>query len=69
MDELGRELHAEGQSLNWLKWPINSDILNWWSLVRWQYDGQTVYGNDRTSCLPGTTAAIGGDCLPRTPGC
>jgi hypothetical protein len=47
VDELGRELHAEGQSLNWLKWPINSDILNWWSLVRWQYDGQTVYGNDQ----------------------
>lgn len=47
VDELGRELHAVGKTLNWLKWPINSDILNWWSLVRWEYDGQVVYGNDQ----------------------
>jgi len=46
-DELGRELHAYGTTLNWLKWPINSDILNWWSLVKWEYDGQVVYGNDQ----------------------
>jgi hypothetical protein len=47
VDELGRELNAVGTSLNWLKWPINSDILNWWSLVKWEYDGQVVYGNDQ----------------------
>jgi hypothetical protein len=47
VDELGRELHAVGQTMNWLKWPINSDILNWWSLVKWEYDGQVVYGNDQ----------------------
>jgi hypothetical protein len=47
LDELGRELHAVGQTMNWLKWPINSDILNWWSLVKWEYDGQVVYGNDQ----------------------
>jgi len=46
-DELGRELHAEGEGLNWLKWPINSDILNWWSLVKWEYDGQVAYGTDQ----------------------
>ncbi len=47
VDELGRELHAIGTGLNWLKWPVNSDILNWWSLVRWEYDGQVVYGEDQ----------------------
>lgn len=47
VDEYGRELHADGQSLNWLKWPHNSDILNWWSLVRWEYDGQVAYGEDQ----------------------
>jgi hypothetical protein len=47
VDELGRELHAEGKSLNWLKWPVNSDILVWWSLVRWEYDGKVVYGEDQ----------------------
>ena len=47
VDELGRELHAVGKGINWLKWPINSDILNWWSLVRWEYDGQVVYGEDQ----------------------
>lgn len=47
VDELGRELHAEGQVMNWLKWPINSDIINWWSLVKWEYDGQVVYGEDQ----------------------
>lgn len=47
VDELGRELHAVGQTMNWLKWPINSDILNWWSLVRWEYDGQVAYGEDQ----------------------
>ena len=46
VDELGRELHAVGQSMNWLKWPLNSDIINWWSMVRWEYDGQVVYGED-----------------------
>lgn len=47
VDELGRELHAVGTGLNWLKWPINSDIVNWWSLVRWEYDGRVVYGEDQ----------------------
>jgi hypothetical protein len=47
IDDLGRELHAVGKSLNWLKWPVNSDILVWWSLVRWEYDGQVVYGEDQ----------------------
>jgi hypothetical protein len=47
VDELGRELHAEGETLNWLKWPINSDILNWWSLVKWEFDGQVAYGEDQ----------------------
>ena len=47
VDELGRELHAKGQTMNWLKWPINSDIINWWSMVRWEYDGQVVYGEDQ----------------------
>lgn len=47
VDELGRELRAHGEGVNWLKWPVNSDILNWWSLVRWEYDGQVVYGEDQ----------------------
>lgn len=46
-DELGRELHAVGKSLNWIKWPVNSDIVVWWSLVRWEYDGMVVYGEDQ----------------------
>lgn len=47
VDELGRELHAEGQSMNWLKWPHYGDILNWWSLVKWEYDGRVAYGEDQ----------------------
>lgn len=47
VDELGRELHAVGEGINWLKWPINSDILNWWSMVRWEYDGLVAYGEDQ----------------------
>jgi hypothetical protein len=47
VDELGRELHAVGKSLNWLKWPVNSDILVRWSLVRWEYDGLVVHGEDQ----------------------
>jgi hypothetical protein len=47
VDEQGRELHAEGETLNWLKWPINSDILNVWSLVKWEFDGQVAYGEDQ----------------------
>lgn len=47
VDEMGRELHAEGESLNWLRWPINSDILNVWSLVKWEYDGLLAYGEDQ----------------------
>jgi len=46
-DELGRELIAKGKTLNWIKWPINGDIVVWWSLVRWEYDGQVVYGEDQ----------------------
>lgn len=47
VDELGRELRAFGKSLNWIKWPLNSDVLNWWSLVRWEYDGLVGYGEDQ----------------------
>jgi hypothetical protein len=47
VDDLGRELHAVGRTMNWLKWPHFSDILNWWSLVEWEYDGRVAYGNDQ----------------------
>ncbi|WP_280344923.1 hypothetical protein [Nocardia neocaledoniensis] len=47
VDELGRELHAVGTSLNWLKWPHYTDIVNWWSLVKREYDGVVVYGEDQ----------------------
>jgi hypothetical protein len=47
VDELGRELHAVGETVTWLKWPINSDILNWWCMVKWEYDGHVAYGDDQ----------------------
>jgi hypothetical protein len=45
-DDLGRELYAEGTYLTWLKFPCYSDCMPWWGLTRWEYDGQTVFGED-----------------------
>jgi hypothetical protein len=43
-DHLGRVLHAEGVCENWLKWPNYVDWFDWWSLCRWEFDGQSAWG-------------------------
>ena len=44
-DELGRELYAEGRCLNWLYWPGYPHFFQWWSLIRWEFDGVVGYGD------------------------
>jgi hypothetical protein len=44
IDEHGRKLHAVGEMRNWLKFILNTDYIDWWCLVRWEIDGQEVYG-------------------------
>lgn len=45
-DDLGRELYAVGTYETWMKFPCYSDCMPWWGLTKWEYDGQTVYGED-----------------------
>ena len=46
VDEHGRELHAEGTYLNWMKFPCYSDCMPWWGLTKWEFDGKVVYGDN-----------------------
>ena len=44
VDNHGRELHAEGQAISTLKFTGYNDFFNWWSLGRWEFDGQIAWG-------------------------
>ena len=46
VDEAGRSLHAEGECLNALAFPINPNLLTVNCLTRWTFDGTTAYGED-----------------------
>jgi hypothetical protein len=44
VDNHGRHLHAEGQAISTLKFTGYNDFFNWWSLGRWEFDGQVAWG-------------------------
>jgi hypothetical protein len=44
VDELGRTLHAEGDTKNLLKLSIYGDWFDWYSLAEWEFDGKKAYG-------------------------
>lgn len=46
VDQLGRELHAEGTCLNHLAFPINPNLFTINCLTAWTFDGVTAYGED-----------------------
>jgi hypothetical protein len=46
VDEQGRELHAEGRTLNRLGFFINPNLWTWNCLTEWSFDGITAYGED-----------------------
>jgi hypothetical protein len=46
VDELGRELHAEGRCLNQLAFPINPNLFTVNCLTEWTFDGVTAFGED-----------------------
>ncbi|GAA5146426.1 hypothetical protein GCM10023321_05860 [Pseudonocardia eucalypti] len=46
-DELGRTLRAEGRLRNWLWWQGYANILMFWSMADWTYDGRTVVGEEQ----------------------
>jgi hypothetical protein len=43
-DHLGRTLQAEGRTRNMLNWQGYSWLMQWWPMVEWRFDGQTVFG-------------------------
>lgn len=43
-DHLGRTLHAEGHCHTWFKGNFYSEWFEWWSLCRWEFDGQQAWG-------------------------
>jgi hypothetical protein len=45
-DEEGRELHAEGTTLNQLAFPINPNLFTINCLTAWTFDGVTAFGED-----------------------
>ena len=46
VSELGRELHAEGRSLNGLGLFLNPNLFTVNCLTEWTFDGITAYGED-----------------------
>ncbi|HQV56575.1 MAG TPA: hypothetical protein PKV27_01090 [Ilumatobacteraceae bacterium] len=46
IDELGRELHAEGRCLNQLGFYINPNMYTINCLTEWTFDGVTAFGED-----------------------
>jgi hypothetical protein len=45
-DEMGRELHAEGEALNRIGVHLNPNLFTWMSLTRWKFDGLDAFGED-----------------------
>ena len=46
-DELGREFSAKGTCVAWLRFPGLTFIAYWWSMVKWEFDGQVAYGEEQ----------------------
>ncbi len=46
VDELGRELHAEGTTKNALSFLINPNLYTFNCLTEWTFDGVTAWGED-----------------------
>jgi hypothetical protein len=46
VDELGRELNAEGVCLNHIAFPINPNMFTINCLTEWTFDGVTAFGED-----------------------
>lgn len=46
VDELGRELHAEGRCINKIGWHINPNLYSWNCLTKWEFQGESGYGED-----------------------
>lgn len=43
VDDLGRQVHAEGRARTWLKWPAYQ-MLTFFTGVEWSFDGRTGWG-------------------------
>jgi hypothetical protein len=57
VDALGRELHAQGECLNALAFPINPNLFTVNCLTRWSFDGVEGYGEDHDNwSAPGIRA-------------
>lgn len=52
VDELGRELDAEGRCLNKLGVPLNPNMLSINCLTEWRFDGRSGYGEDHENWTP-----------------
>jgi hypothetical protein len=48
-DDVGRELVADGECVNWLRWQGQAHTFQWWCLVRWQVRGGIAWGEVRES--------------------
>ena len=47
VDALGRELHAEGRTQNYLWWRGYPPMFQWWCLCEWELDGKTAFGEEQ----------------------
>lgn len=47
VDELGRELRAEGRARTWLWWHGYAFMFQFWTQLEWTFDGQTAIGEDQ----------------------
>jgi hypothetical protein len=45
-DNLGRDLYAEGRSVNWLCQRLYPFMGMWWALTEWTFDGVTCWGDE-----------------------
>lgn len=50
-DHLGRSLHAEAELVTWYKFTLYSDWLDIFSLAKWRFDGQEVWGESQDYML------------------
>jgi hypothetical protein len=46
-DDLGRELVADGDCVNWLRWQGYPHTFQWWCMVRWRIRGREAWGEVR----------------------
>jgi hypothetical protein len=43
-DDVGRELVADGECVNWLRWQGYPYTFQWWCMARWQVRGKQAWG-------------------------